>query len=162
MVLSTISHHRCFITDGSRLNTGCTFPVSLMETMLRFMEHLLIRINSEIIAISFIMLISGTRCIAKLNQIQSAHKVPIHFHDIDLQQENRHYIWIEYCLTGIQVSAVLNALLRYQHCSLCHVVSRKTLIGNGTLRLMYGLVSRRIEFMAHSYLPNKQLPGKST
>ena len=35
----SMSHHRCFITHGSRLNTGCTFPVSLMEAMLRFMEH---------------------------------------------------------------------------------------------------------------------------
>ena len=39
MLLSTMWHHRCFITHGSRLNTGWTFPVPLMEAMLRFMEH---------------------------------------------------------------------------------------------------------------------------
>ena len=39
MLLSTMSHHRCFITHGLRLNTDSTFPVPLMEAMLRFMEH---------------------------------------------------------------------------------------------------------------------------
>ena len=39
MLLSTMSHHRCFITHGSRAKAGRTFPVPLMETMLRFMEH---------------------------------------------------------------------------------------------------------------------------
>ena len=39
ILLSTMSHHRYFITHGSRLNTGLTFPVPLMEVMLRFMEH---------------------------------------------------------------------------------------------------------------------------
>ncbi|KAJ4429534.1 hypothetical protein ANN_21703 [Periplaneta americana] len=39
MLLSTMLHHRCFITLGSRLNTGWIFPVSPMEAMLRFMEH---------------------------------------------------------------------------------------------------------------------------
>ena len=34
-----LSHHRCFITHGSRLNTGWIFPVSLMEAMLRLMEY---------------------------------------------------------------------------------------------------------------------------
>ena len=40
------SHHRYFITHGSRLNTGCAFPVPLMEAMLRFMEHKLKTIPS--------------------------------------------------------------------------------------------------------------------
>ena len=39
MLLQTMSHHRCSITHGSRLNTGWTFPVPLMEAMLGFMEH---------------------------------------------------------------------------------------------------------------------------
>ncbi|KAJ4444283.1 hypothetical protein ANN_06075, partial [Periplaneta americana] len=39
MLLSTMLHHRCFITLGSRLNTGWIFPVPPMEAMLRFMEH---------------------------------------------------------------------------------------------------------------------------
>ncbi|PSN45947.1 hypothetical protein C0J52_16547 [Blattella germanica] len=39
MLLSTMLHYRCFITLGSRLNTGWIFPVPLMEAMLRFMEH---------------------------------------------------------------------------------------------------------------------------
>ena len=39
LLLSTMSHYRCFITHGSRLNTGCTFPVPLMDAMLRFMER---------------------------------------------------------------------------------------------------------------------------
>ena len=39
MLLSTMSHHRWFITHGSRLFIGWTFPVPLMEAMLRFMEH---------------------------------------------------------------------------------------------------------------------------
>ena len=39
MLLSTMSHHRCFITHGMMLNTGWTFPESLMEAKLRFMEH---------------------------------------------------------------------------------------------------------------------------
>ncbi|PSN38105.1 hypothetical protein C0J52_00865 [Blattella germanica] len=39
MLLSTMFHHRCFITLGSRLNTGWIFPVPPMEAMLRFMEH---------------------------------------------------------------------------------------------------------------------------
>ena len=30
MLLSTMSHHRSFITHGSRLNTGWTFPMPLM------------------------------------------------------------------------------------------------------------------------------------
>ena len=34
-----MSHHRCFTTHGSRLNAVWTFPVPLMEAMLRFMEH---------------------------------------------------------------------------------------------------------------------------
>ncbi|KAJ4436441.1 hypothetical protein ANN_19074 [Periplaneta americana] len=37
MLLSTMLHHRCFITLGSRLNTGWIVPP--MEAMLRFMEH---------------------------------------------------------------------------------------------------------------------------
>ena len=32
-------HHRYFITHRSRLNTGRTFPVAIMEAMLRFMQH---------------------------------------------------------------------------------------------------------------------------
>ena len=32
MLLLPMSHHRYFITHGSRSNTGLTFPVSLMET----------------------------------------------------------------------------------------------------------------------------------
>ncbi|KAJ4427597.1 hypothetical protein ANN_25245 [Periplaneta americana] len=39
MLLSTMLHHRCFITLGSRLNTGWIFPVPPMEATLRFMEH---------------------------------------------------------------------------------------------------------------------------
>ena len=39
MLLSTMSHHRYFITHGSRLNTGWIFPVSLMEAMSRFVKH---------------------------------------------------------------------------------------------------------------------------
>ena len=38
-----MSHHWCFITHGSRWNTGCTFPVPLMKAMVRFMEHFIIR-----------------------------------------------------------------------------------------------------------------------
>ena len=38
MLLSTISHHRCFVTHGTRLNTGWTFPVPLIKAMLRFVE----------------------------------------------------------------------------------------------------------------------------
>ena len=68
MLLSTMSHYRCFITHRSRLNTGWTFPVPLMEAMLRFIEHkakksqfslcsnwfhLQIRISSEVIAFFF-------------------------------------------------------------------------------------------------------------
>ncbi|PSN48899.1 hypothetical protein C0J52_22436 [Blattella germanica] len=39
MLLSTMLHYRCFITLGSRLNTGGIFPVPPMEAMLRFMEY---------------------------------------------------------------------------------------------------------------------------
>ena len=39
MLLSAMSHHRCFITHGSRLSTGWTFPMLLIEAMLRFMKH---------------------------------------------------------------------------------------------------------------------------
>ena len=39
MLLLTESRHRCFITHGSKLNTGWIFPVPLMEAMLRLMEH---------------------------------------------------------------------------------------------------------------------------
>ena len=35
----TLSHHRCFITQGSRFNTSRSYPVLLMKAMLRFMEH---------------------------------------------------------------------------------------------------------------------------
>ena len=39
MPLPIMSHHRSFIIHGSRLNNGWTFPVPLLEAMLRFMEH---------------------------------------------------------------------------------------------------------------------------
>ena len=39
ILLSTMSHHRCLVTHGSRLNTGCTFPVPLMDNKSKFMEH---------------------------------------------------------------------------------------------------------------------------
>ena len=39
MLLSTMSHHRYFITHGSSLNIGWTFPIPLMKALLRFMEH---------------------------------------------------------------------------------------------------------------------------
>ena len=39
MLVSTMSHHRCFIIQRSRLNTGWTFSVPLMEAMLSFTEH---------------------------------------------------------------------------------------------------------------------------
>ena len=39
MLPSTMSHRRCFTTNASRLNTGWTFPVPLMEDILRFMEY---------------------------------------------------------------------------------------------------------------------------
>ena len=39
MLLSIMSHNRCFITHGSRLNTGWTFPVTLMEAILSFIEY---------------------------------------------------------------------------------------------------------------------------
>ena len=39
MLLSTMSHHRCFITHGLRLNSGWAFPVPLMETILTVMEY---------------------------------------------------------------------------------------------------------------------------
>ena len=75
---SIMSHHRYFMTHGSMLNTGWTFPVPLIEAMLRFMEHKVkksqfslfvaigfIYIISEVTAISFIILISGTWCIRR-------------------------------------------------------------------------------------------------
>ena len=34
-----MSHRKSFKTQGSKLNTGWTFPVPLMEVMLSFMEH---------------------------------------------------------------------------------------------------------------------------
>ena len=39
MVLSTMSHRRCFITHGSKFYTSWTFPVLLMKAMLSFIEH---------------------------------------------------------------------------------------------------------------------------
>ena len=55
MLLSTMSHRRCFITHGSRLNTGWAFPLPLMEAMLRFMEHKVKKIPfSLFVAIDFI------------------------------------------------------------------------------------------------------------
>ena len=36
---AALSHQRCIMTHGSRFNTGWTFPMSLIEAMLRFMEH---------------------------------------------------------------------------------------------------------------------------
>ncbi|PSN49126.1 hypothetical protein C0J52_07244, partial [Blattella germanica] len=46
VLLSTMLHYRCFITLGSRLNTGWIFPVPPMEAMLRFMEHKVTKIPS--------------------------------------------------------------------------------------------------------------------
>ncbi|PSN32267.1 hypothetical protein C0J52_28359 [Blattella germanica] len=46
MLLSTMLHYRCFITLGSRLNTGWIFPVPPMGAMLRFMEHKVTKIPS--------------------------------------------------------------------------------------------------------------------
>ena len=37
-----MSHHRCFTTHGSRLNTDWTFPLALMEAILKFMERALL------------------------------------------------------------------------------------------------------------------------
>ena len=55
MLLSTMSHHRFFITLGSMLNIGWAFPVPLMEATLRFMAHKVKKfLFSLFVAIGFI------------------------------------------------------------------------------------------------------------
>ena len=39
MLVLTVSHHSCFITNGSKFSIGSTFPVTLMEAMLMFIEY---------------------------------------------------------------------------------------------------------------------------
>ena len=56
MLLSIMSHQRLFITHGSRLKTGWTFPVPLLEAMLRFMEHKVKKSHfSLFVAIGFVL-----------------------------------------------------------------------------------------------------------
>ena len=73
-----LSQHRCFITHGSRLNTGGDISVPLVEAMLWFMEHTIKKsqfslfvaagfiyrfvLIQKLIAISFIIFISGIWC----------------------------------------------------------------------------------------------------
>ena len=54
ILLPTMSHHRCFVTHRSRLNTCWIFPVPLMEVMLKFMERKVKSQFSLFVAIGFI------------------------------------------------------------------------------------------------------------